>query len=123
MSKKTKQPDDAAGTTGAIDTDTERDTGAAQVTSGPPNATASHPFATTFDDLVVVEVLADDGVRFEGNIYHKGQTLTLSRGRAIRSNQPDRQVFRVLTTVRYANDPDPDASYEQRTVPGPLEIS
>ncbi len=82
-----------------------------------------HPFEPASQDLVVVEVVHREGVKEDGKVYKFGKTLTLARGHAEAQNKPDRPVYRILKTVRYAKDPEPDASYEQRTVPGPLNIS
>ena len=84
--------------------------------SGKPNAYEPHP-----QDLVAVEVVFPGGVREDGKVYACGQTLTLARGHATAQNQPGRPVYRILSTVRYANGPADQA--EQPANDGPLAIS
>lgn len=83
-----------------------------------------HPYTPSPQDLVAVEVVWPDkaGVREDGKVWHKGQTLNLLRGHAENQNRPGRPpVYRILKTVRYANGPEDQA--EQTMPSGPLVIS
>jgi len=82
-----------------------------------------HPFEPHDQDRVTVEVVHPQGVKEDGKEYKKGMWVTLSRGHAMAQNRPGGQVYRVIKTVRYHNDPNPSDSYEQPIAPQPLDVS
>lgn len=82
-----------------------------------------HPFETHDQDLVACEVVWPAGVKENGREYPVGSVVTLRRGHAAKQNRPGRETYRVIKTLRYHKDPDPEASYEQQVAPQPLDVT
>lgn len=70
----------------------------------PSPAAASTP-APDDRDLVAVEVLLPDGLRCEGRMYRKGQTLVTTRAKARAKDAAGRPAFRVLRTIHFERGP------------------
>ena len=74
-------------------------------------------------DLVAAEVVFPRGIRENGRVYKCGEVIAIDRGHAMAQNKPDKKVFKILRTVRYKNDPNPDANYEEQPEDGPIDVT
>jgi len=92
------------------------------VKASSPGASTGHPHQPHDHDLVAVQVLHAQGVRFGGHTYRPGQTLVMPRARAgmCIPGEPGKRPVRVLKTVRYVHGPLDQA--EDQPEEGPLDL-
>jgi hypothetical protein len=90
----------------------------------PATEPIEHPFPLHDDDQVVVEVLRAGGVIVDQRRHVQGERFVIGRGRATAANDrdPTQSVFRILRTVQYKHDPEPESRFEKTRDDIPLVI-